>query len=107
MLVPERGGISDTTDLTDADHARLWAESRLFGRGIMTAFAGDKLNVAALGNVTPQLHVHHIVRYRTDPAWPAPIWGKHPLQPYTDAGLAAVRDKVRKAAIAGLSFTNP
>jgi diadenosine tetraphosphate (Ap4A) HIT family hydrolase len=41
--------------------------------------------VAALGNVVPQLHLHHIVRYRTDPAWPAPVWGKMPARPYAPA----------------------
>lgn len=104
VLVPERIGISDTIDLTREDHAELWAESRLFGLGIMAAFEGEKLNVAALGNVTPQLHVHHIVRFKSDPAWPAPIWGQHPLKPYTEVQLAKVREKVRDAQIAGLEF---
>ena len=48
----------------------------------MQVFAGEKLNVAALGNVTPQLHIHHVVRYAVDPAWPGPIWGKHPMKSY-------------------------
>ncbi len=103
VLVPERDSISDTIDLSPTDHATLWEESRAFGNGIMAAFSGDKLNVAALGNMTPQLHVHHIVRYRDDAAWPAPVWGKHPLQPYSEAGLVEVRLKVEQADIPGLS----
>ena len=101
VLVPARAGISDTIDLTADDHAALWAESRVFGAAIMTAFAGDKLNVASLGNITPQLHVHHIVRYTTDAAWPGPVWGVHPMRGYTDNELDVVRDKLQGAGIAG------
>ncbi len=50
----------------------------------MQAFAGNKLNVAALGNQVPQLHLHHIARRHNDPAWPAPVWGLHPAQTYTE-----------------------
>ena len=101
VLVPARPGISDTIDLTADDHAALWAESRIFGTAIMTAFAGDKLNVASLGNITPQLHIHHIVRYSTDAAWPGPVWGVHPMRGYTEAELDAVRAKLQGAGITG------
>ena len=89
VLVPRRADIRDTIDLDPADHARLWRESAAFSRAAMEAFAGEKLNVAALGNMTPQLHVHHVVRYATDPAWPGPIWGKVPMAPYSEAALEA------------------
>jgi diadenosine tetraphosphate (Ap4A) HIT family hydrolase len=52
-------------------------------------FRADKMNVAALGNVVPQLHVHVIVRRQSDPAWPRPVWGARPIQPYVDDALAA------------------
>jgi len=48
----------------------------------MQVFVGDKLNVAALGNLVPQLHVHHVVRRVDDPAWPGPVWGHSPAQRY-------------------------
>ena len=99
VLVPERNHVSDTIDLAATDHATLWDESRIFSQGIMGAFAGEKLNVAALGNVTPQLHVHHIIRYKSDPAWPDPIWGKCPMRPYTKSELEGVRDKLKSANI--------
>ena len=89
ILVPRRDGAREAYLLGEADRQQLWTESALLSRALMDAFAGDKLNVAALGNVVPQLHVHHIVRYRTDPAWPAPVWGRHPPRPYTDAERAA------------------
>jgi diadenosine tetraphosphate (Ap4A) HIT family hydrolase len=57
-------------------------------------FAGDKMNVAALGNMVPQLHLHHIVRFEGDPAWPAPVWGKQAPVAYDDAGLARVREQL-------------
>lgn len=101
VLVPARAGIADTIDLTADDHAALWAESRIFGHAIMTAFAGDKLNVASLGNITPQLHIHHIVRYKGDQAWPGPVWGAHPMRAYTDDELDAAREKLQGAGITG------
>ncbi|HWP94769.1 MAG TPA: HIT domain-containing protein [Gammaproteobacteria bacterium] len=82
ILVPRRPGIREIHELDDADQVALIRESSLLARTLATLFAPDKLNIAALGNVVPQLHVHHIVRYVTDPAWPAPVWGKLPPQPY-------------------------
>lgn len=101
VLVPKRAKITDTTDLTEADHATLWAESKAFSAGIMEAFKGEKLNIAALGNVTPQLHVHHIVRYHVDPAWPGPIWGKVPMRPYDNDDGALIRALLKRAKIEG------
>jgi diadenosine tetraphosphate (Ap4A) HIT family hydrolase len=62
---------------------------------LVERFHADKLNIAALGNVVPQLHVHHVVRYRGDPAWPAPVWGRVPARPYTPEGLSAVIETLR------------
>ncbi|MGJ8562590.1 MAG: HIT domain-containing protein [Alphaproteobacteria bacterium] len=101
VLVPMRANLQDTIDMSAEDHAQLWIESREFSVAIMRAFQGDKLNVAALGNMTPQLHIHHIVRYEFDAAWPGPIWGKQALQPYTDAGAEQVRHVLNSAKISG------
>ena len=95
ILVPERADISEILDLTDADRARLWEESASLSRALLKGFAPDKLNVAALGNQVPQLHVHHVARYRHDPAWPAPVWGKHPPKPYYDAEVEKLRALMR------------
>ena len=103
VLVPERKNIRDTIDLPEADYKELWNESRAFAAAIMRIFSGEKLNIAALGNVTPQLHVHHIVRYSTDPAWPAPIWGKQPMQSYRAEEVQKVRDRLYAAMIYGFS----
>jgi diadenosine tetraphosphate (Ap4A) HIT family hydrolase len=90
ILVPEREGVTEIYQLSDADQSLLLKESSALARGLAEAFAGDKLNIAAIGNLVPQLHVHHVVRFRNDPAWPAPVWGKFTPLPYGEAGLAAV-----------------
>lgn len=88
ILVPQRADIREIHDLAEADQHQLLRESSRLGRALMEAFGGTKLNVAALGNVVPQLHVHHIVRHAGDPAWPAPVWGRVPAQAYTDEARA-------------------
>ncbi|MCH8501408.1 MAG: HIT domain-containing protein [Aliidiomarina sp.] len=82
ILVPKRADISEIYQLTGADQQQLAHESSWFGQALMTYFHGDKLNIAALGNMVPQLHVHHIVRFRDDCAWPQPVWGHSPAIPY-------------------------
>jgi diadenosine tetraphosphate (Ap4A) HIT family hydrolase len=103
VLVPRRAGIKDAIDLDPADYRQLSEESRLFSIALKQVFAAEKLNVAALGNMTPQLHVHHIVRSSNDAAWPKPIWGFQPLTPYTTEGAETIRQKIVEAQISGLS----
>ncbi len=83
ILVPQRQGINEIHQLSDEDQQQLMRESSLLATCIETEFSADKINIAALGNIVPQLHIHHIVRYRTDPAWPAPVWGKLPALAYS------------------------
>lgn len=87
ILVPQREDISEIYQLDEDDQRLLMEESSLLASALAQGFKADKLNIAALGNVVPQLHVHHIVRYRDDPAWPAPVWGKLPAVPYIDVAL--------------------
>lgn len=87
LLVPRRDGIREIYELNDRDQLQLLRESSVLGEGMMKVFGGDKLNVAALGNMVPQLHLHHIVRFAGDPAWPGPVWGKQPPVPYDPAAL--------------------
>ncbi|MFK7767645.1 MAG: HIT domain-containing protein [Mariniblastus sp.] len=101
VLVPKRENIRDAIDLSVSDYEILTAESRIFSIAIKKIFASEKLNVAALGNVTPQLHIHHVVRFASDPAWPGPIWGKQPLTPYRDDEVAAIRQKIEQEKISG------
>ncbi len=87
VLVPEREHIREIHELGDADRHQLWEESVELSRVLTTLFKPDKLNIAALGNQVPQLHVHHIVRYTHDPAWPHPVWGRLPPKPYYSAEI--------------------
>jgi len=98
ILVPRREGAREIYLLDDPDQQQLLRESAQLGRAMMDAFAGHKLNVAALGNVVPQLHVHHIVRQPGDPAWPAPVWGRQPPRPYTGAEREALDRRLRAMA---------
>lgn len=97
ILVPRRGGLREIHDLGDADQLQLLRESAALGRAALTAFGGHKLNVAALGNVVPQLHLHHVVRRSDDAAWPAPVWGRVPPRPYVDAARRERLARLRQA----------
>ena len=103
ILVPDREGIREIYQLEAPDRAQLLAESCTLGEFLMRRFDGDKLNVAALGNQVPQLHMHHIVRYEADPAWPAPVWGKHPPLAYTPEALQELRSQFSAAGLDAFS----
>jgi diadenosine tetraphosphate (Ap4A) HIT family hydrolase len=85
ILVPRRKDISEIYDLSMQDQQLLWQESALVAEKLMKLTEADKMNIAALGNVVPQLHVHHVARFKTDAVWPKPIWGQGVAEPYTDA----------------------
>ena len=84
ILVPQRNEIREIYQLETADQITLIRESSYLAEKLAVIFNADKLNVAAIGNVVPQLHLHHVVRYQTDKAWSAPIWGKFAASPYTE-----------------------
>jgi diadenosine tetraphosphate (Ap4A) HIT family hydrolase len=84
ILVPQRENIREIYQLTTADQITLIQESSYLAKNLAEIFNADKLNVAAIGNLVPQLHLHHVVRYQTDKAWAAPIWGKFAAVPYTE-----------------------
>lgn len=101
ILLPDRAGVTEIHQLAEADQQQLTRESSLLARALVKAFQPDKLNIAALGNVVPQLHVHHIVRHRGDPAWPAPVWGRLPAVRYSPEALRRVTEEL-KSALAGI-----
>ena len=99
ILSPMKEGLRDLHDLDDVDGVSVMAEIRQCSQALVALFGPDKMNVAALGNAVPQLHIHVIARFETDAAWPGPIWGKAPAKPYDDDkrdGLVAtLRDALR------------
>jgi len=88
VLVPDREGMTEIFDLSAEDQKQLNLESTTLLEYLKNEFKADKMNVAALGNVVSQLHIHHIARYHNDIAWPAPVWGAHPAKEYSDDELA-------------------
>lgn len=92
ILVPRRNGITELYDLKDADLKQAQLESVTISKTLMQHFAGDKLNVATLGNMVPQLHIHHIVRFETDLAWPKPVWGAVNPVAYSENKLSELVD---------------
>ncbi len=95
VLVPRRAAIREIHELAADDRQALLEESCRLGAFMMQAFAGDKLNLGALGNLVPQLHLHHVVRYASDPAWPGPVWGHSAAERYAPATLARRLDLLR------------
>ncbi len=94
ILVPRRVGLRELFELTEKDQQMYWAESMALSKLLMDVFSGHKLNVAALGNVVSQLHIHHVVRFEGDAAWPGPVWGKVPAKPYASDALGVVQSKL-------------
>ena len=91
ILVPRREGVTEIFQLGVEDQQQLLKESSQLGEFLMTTYSGDKLNIGALGNLVPQLHLHHIVRYQTDETWPGPVWGVGVARQYTESELQTVR----------------
>jgi diadenosine tetraphosphate (Ap4A) HIT family hydrolase len=95
ILVPRRAGAVEILDLAAEDRAALWSEIERVAEALRAETAADKLNVAALGNVVAQLHVHVIARFRSDAAWPAPVWGSVPAISLDEARAAALAAGVK------------
>jgi diadenosine tetraphosphate (Ap4A) HIT family hydrolase len=99
ILVPRRPEVSEITALSEADADSLWREVRIAARVMQALSNPDKINVGALGNVVAQLHVHVIGRFRSDPAWPGPVWGFETRKPYPPHARAQLLER------AGALFT--
>ncbi|HAC69185.1 MAG TPA: diadenosine tetraphosphate hydrolase [Pseudomonas sp.] len=91
VLVPRRESVTEVLDLSPLDQAQLWREVTLVAGVLREAQPDYKLNIGALGNIVRQLHLHILLRREGDPAWPGPVWGHSPREPYSEeAGQAAV-----------------
>jgi diadenosine tetraphosphate (Ap4A) HIT family hydrolase len=98
LLVPRRLDIVEIIDLGDVEQAQLMTEISRVARALKDITRCDKLNIAALGNVVPQLHVHVIARRTGDVAWPRPVWGVMPPLPHdaeeVQSFIGALRRKI-------------
>jgi diadenosine tetraphosphate (Ap4A) HIT family hydrolase len=88
ILVPRRPGLRDLDDVAAEDWPQAALEIATASKRLKAALGAHKMNVAALGNVTPQLHIHVIARFTNDPAWPKPVWGQVSLRLYEPEALA-------------------
>ncbi|SDN51403.1 HIT domain-containing protein [Vreelandella arcis] len=94
VLVPRREGLSEVFELTTAEQQQLWREASQLGQAMKAAFGGDKVNIATLGNVVSQLHVHVVIRYHEDAVWPAPVWGNGVAEPYSASQLTTMQARL-------------
>jgi diadenosine tetraphosphate (Ap4A) HIT family hydrolase len=97
ILVPRVDSVSEMHHLNDADRQQLMKESCLVAEFIENNFSIDKMNVGVLGNIVPQLHLHHIGRRKDDPAWPGPVWGHSTAVAYTEKQANEQIELFRKA----------
>ncbi|HEX19601.1 MAG TPA: HIT domain-containing protein [Acidiferrobacteraceae bacterium] len=104
ILVPDREDINEIFQLSKSDQQQLMQESSILASVLVEQFQADKINIAALGNVVPQLHIHHIVRYKDDAAWPAPVWGAVATREYTEKGLVQIIKKLKQGLAGQCSF---
>jgi len=95
ILVPEIADLSEIYQLTKPERELLLEESCFLAENLAVLYNADKMNVATIGNLVPQLHIHHIVRYQTDKAWPAPVWGKFAAVPYSEQQIADTLSRIR------------
>lgn len=96
ILVPEREGVREIHELAAPERALLIEEIARISVTLTHLYTPDKINVGALGNLVPQLHVHVVARFRTDPAWPGPVWGSGTVQPYDPVTLAEIGDRLAR-----------
>jgi len=87
ILVPKREGMCEIYQLNATDRQQLLDESCLLAQTLFDLFGADKINVATIGNMVPQLHMHHVVRRESDAAWPGPVWGAVEAMEYEDGLL--------------------
>ncbi len=90
ILIPRRPGVADVLELSAADQECLWQETRLCAGVLRELEQPDRVNLGALGNMVPQLHMHVVARREGDAAWPGPVWGAHPRVPLSE-GAAGER----------------
>ncbi|MEC9347397.1 MAG: HIT domain-containing protein [Pseudomonadota bacterium] len=107
LLVPRRAGAVELFDLQAADRAQLVEEAAAAARVVAGLGPCDKTNVATLGNMVPQMHVHVIARQKGDPAWPGPVWGVGTAVPYGGAERDALVSRLRVLLGREFSFLGP
>lgn len=97
ILVPAQPGIKEIHELSLGDQSQLMSELGRASQALFNLLSPDKINIGALGNVVPQLHIHVIARFRGDAAWPEAVWGSHQPIPYKPHALKDTLKNFQKA----------
>lgn len=97
VLVPERENLRDLDDLNEVDRVQAMAEIDRVSKALKDVYQPHKINVAALGNVVEQLHIHVIARFVDDPAWPGPVWGAVDPTDYDNEACTQAVERIRLA----------
>lgn len=103
ILVPQRDEVTEIHHLELADRQQLMVESCRIAEVMVDLFSPHKMNIAAIGNLVPQLHLHHVARFTSDATWPQPVWGRVAPVPYTEEVLKERLKRLRHA-LAGEGF---
>jgi len=107
ILVPKRADIKEIYQLNSADRNQLLHESCVLAEAMQGLFSPDKLNIATIGNMVPQLHMHHVARTKTDAAWPGPVWGAVTAIDYSEETLASIQVSLQTRLADELLNKNP
>nr|WP_272212770.1 HIT family protein [Marinicella sp. W31]MDC2878687.1 HIT family protein [Marinicella sp. W31] len=97
LLVPKRAGASEVFDLVPLDQTMLTFETNEVAKALKEVTGADKINIAAIGNIVRQLHVHVVARFEGDANWPGPIWGYGAAEPRSDEKMTALAHKITEA----------
>jgi diadenosine tetraphosphate (Ap4A) HIT family hydrolase len=97
ILVPELDNVYEWTDLSKEQQITLHDESILIQKVLKDLYDGQSLNVGKLGNIVSQFHLHHIVRFENDPAWPGPVWGHSSAVNYSPQELESRISEIKQA----------
>ncbi|WP_160010975.1 HIT domain-containing protein [Rhizobium sp. 18055] len=97
VLVPQRAGITEIFELTPLDQVMLTFETEMAAAALKKVTGATKINIAALGNIVRQLHVHVIARFEGDANWPGPVWGYGTAEAYEDAKRDEFIETMREA----------
>ena len=95
ILIPKIAMVTEVYQLDSGFQQQLALDSAQLGQEMMALYKGDSFNSGALGNVVRQLHIHHVVRFENDNAWPGPIWGFESAVAYSDEQLSAQVERLR------------
>ena len=97
ILVPELDNVYEWTDLYNEQQITLHDESLLIQKVLKDLYDGQSLNVGKLGNIVSQFHLHHVVRFENDPAWPGPVWGHSSPVNYSPQELESRISEIKQA----------